>query len=203
MGGRSDRGGHYSAPLCHLAGGLPDTIPALRTHASPCEEPAFLQAASELGLPRYTEHTLVPTSPQLSDGLASLVAVPKWIAATDKVIVVLDFSYWRGPVYATIDRSFITLASLAGAARRHTQVQWQVYHASNLSPIAEGGHVVADNGDVFYFVPAGTEPPRRFLFTDLLHDPRLWSSYPQFVPKEIHRAHLVRAYEPCYPYTHV
>ena len=150
----------------------------------PCEEPAFLQAASELGLPRYADHTFVPTLPQLSDGLASLVAVPKWIAATDKVIVVFDFSYWQGPVYATVDWSFITLASLAHAARKHTQAHWQVYHASSSSPIAEGGHVVADNGDVFYFVPADKEPPHRFLFTDMLQDPRLWSSCPQVVPRE-------------------
>ena len=151
----------------------------------PCTETTFLQAAAELGLPRYAGHALVPTLPQLSDGLASLVAVPRWTDVTDKVVVVFDFSHWQGPVYATVDWNFITLSSLANAARKHTNAHWQVYHASKTSPIAEGEHVTAVDGDVFCFVPAGTEPPQRFLFPDMLQDSCLWSTCPQVIPREI------------------
>ena len=164
--------------------GFPTQHLLVYTHI-PCEEPAFFQAAAELGLARYKDHDLVPTLPQLSDGLASLVAAPRWLAQTDKVVVVLDFSLWHGPVYSIIDWSFTTLASLASEARKYTNAPWHVYHAQQHSPIEEGVHVNAANGDVFYFVPVGAEPLRRPRFTDMLRDARLWSSCPQVVPREI------------------
>ena len=164
--------------------GFPTQHLLVYTHI-PCEEPAFFQAAAELGLARYKDHDLVPTLPQLSDGLASLVAAPRWLAQTDKVVVVLDFSLWHGPVYSIIDWSFTTLASLASEARKYTNAPWHVYHAQQHSPIEEGVHVNAANGDVFYFVPVGAEPLHRPRFTDMLCDARLWSSYPQVVPREI------------------
>ena len=167
-----------------LQAGFPTQYLLTYTHI-PCAEPTFLHAAAELGLPRYQDHTLVPTLPQLSDGLASLVAVPSWTAATDKVVVILDFTQWHGPVYAVLDWSFITLASFGTAARKYTDAPWQVYHANNPLPVLDEAHVIAANGDVFYFVPHGARPPQRFPFADMLNDPHLWSSCPQSIPKEI------------------
>ena len=150
----------------------------------PCSVETFAQAAAELGEPRLAGHTLKATVPQVADGLASLVAIPPWLSGTDKTVYVLDFSYWNGPVYAVLDWSFVTIASLASAARKHASASWHVFYAGEDLPFDDQRHVIAEPGSVFTFVPTGSSPGGRFLIEQLVGDPRLWSSCPGIIPRE-------------------
>ena len=141
----------------------------------PCPEQAFIRGAAELQTSSMDDHTLHPTEPQITPGLATLVAVPNWMHNTDQTVYVLDFSFWDGPVFAVADWRFVTVNSLAAAARRFCPVPWQVRIGRHDVPFPVDGHIFAVPGDVFRFTPQGHPTSPRPSLQHMLDDASAWN----------------------------
>ena len=151
----------------------------------PCSEDEFLSAAAEMVRDRAFMHSLVATSPQVGDGLSSIIAVPHWTEHSDQTAFVLDFSFWGGPVYAVIDWRHVTVLSLSEAARIHAPEAWQVFHVGMTEPLQQDQHINASPGDVFRFVPLGHHPGNSKRLGQMLIDTASWDPCPSFVPREL------------------
>ena len=153
----------------------------------PCTVQAFLQGAVDLQAPSMTDHTLHPTDPQIASGLASLVAVPDWMHNTDQTVYVLDFSFWKGPVFAVVDWRHVTLNSFAALARKFSPVPWQVTHGRQDLVLRPGATIFAIPGDVFRFTPLGHPTSPRPALEQLLTSDSHWDSSPSYIPREVAR----------------
>ena len=125
------------------------------------------------------------TNPQIARDVATLVVVPNWLRASEQVVVLLDFSFWDGPVFAAVEWSYTNRNSVAHYARLHAQGPWDVFHGNSTEPLRSDRAVFAVSGDVFIFRPAGAELVSRPLFHDLLSQPDSWRETPCRVPREI------------------
>ena len=150
----------------------------------PCSREAFIASAAEMCAPEQTHCFLRETTPQLADGVATLVSVPYWTDTSDKTVVILDFRFWGGPVFAVLDWRFTTRISFATYARIHASAQWDVFHCDHGSPIGDQQHVFAKAGDVFTFLPTGVSPTRRPSFAQMLRSRSLWNNSPHSNPRE-------------------
>ncbi|CAE7233843.1 unnamed protein product [Symbiodinium necroappetens] len=73
----------------------------------PLTKPALVQEALD-HYPELQDHwVLHETLPQVADGAASFVAVPRWTQGADKTVFLLDFSACNGPVFAWLDWSYV------------------------------------------------------------------------------------------------
>ena len=70
---------------------------------------------------------VVPTLPQIGVDFASFVAIPTWVQAAGKQVVVFDFHDVGGPVYASIVHSRMNHWDCEVEARRHGIRNWCVY----------------------------------------------------------------------------
>ena len=150
----------------------------------PCSREAFVASASEMCTPEQSHCVLCETTPQLAEGVATFVSVPCWTDTLDKTVVILDFRFWGGPVFAILDWRFTTRTSFAAHARRHACAPWDVFHCAQRQPIGDNQHVFANAGDVFTFLPSGISPPSRPSFASMLQDSTLWNGSPHFIPRE-------------------
>ena len=150
----------------------------------PCSREAFIASAGEMCMPEQTHCSLRETTPQLADGVATLVSVPYWTDTSDKTVVILDFTFWGGPVFAVLEWRYTTKVSFAAQARMHASAQWDVFHRDQGSPIGDQQHVFAQAGDVFTFLPTGASPTRRPPFAQMLQSRSLWNHSPHFIPRE-------------------
>ena len=150
----------------------------------PCTEADFLRAAAELCKDCAKDHTLCATRPQVQVGLSSLVAVPPWVRHIDYTVYVLDFSFWRGPVYAVLDWKFVTFSDLAAAAKLHVNEPWQVFHPDFDDPLCPDHRIPAAPGDVFVFCPEGCRPTRGVMLGEMLVEVAAWDPCPPNVPRE-------------------
>ena len=150
----------------------------------PCTRDAFLDAASEMSNPDVSNTFVCETRPQLINGVASLVRVPCWTAASDQTVYVLDFTYWGGPIFAVLDWRFTNRNSLAHFARIHACEPWDVFHPSRSEPLGHEAHVIASAGDVFQFRPAGANIATLPTFAERLQCKSLWNNEPRFIPRE-------------------
>ena len=151
----------------------------------PCTEDVFVQEAAVLSHDRTQHHQLCATNPQIAEGVATLVAVPRWTRATDKTVFVLDFSHWGGPVYAVLDWAFNNATTLAAAARKHAPEPWQIFHCRSAKPLDSDELVATRPGDVFCFVPVGHNPPVRNELADRVVSVQEWHDAPPFIPREV------------------
>ena len=150
----------------------------------PCTRDAFLEAASEMSNPEVSCTFVCETRPQLINGVASLVKVPCWAAASEKTVYVLDFTYWGGPIFAVLDWRFTNRNSLAHFARIHACEPWDIFHHSRREPLGHEAHVIANAGDVFQFRPAGATIAALPTFAERLQCRSLWDNEPRFIPRE-------------------
>ncbi|CAE7253055.1 unnamed protein product [Symbiodinium sp. CCMP2592] len=122
---------------------------------------------------------VLPTSPQLGVGYASLVLVPTWIPVASKCVVVLDMSLLHGPTYAKIFFDLLSYRDLEREVAVHFDGLWHVYAPNELFPLQAGGSVQATSGDVFVFIPRDMMAPREPPLGDLVCRPELWEREPQ------------------------
>ena len=165
----------------------------------PCSADTFTRAALDLAKSSVSGHHLVATRPQISAGLATLVAVPAWTYQTDKTVIVLDFLACQGPVYALLTWRYVTRDTLAADARRHVQSPWQVYHYRHNGPLSSGAHIKAEAGDVFVFQVEPACPREITLLEDKVTDAAAWDPCPPTIPREspshrwlVLRSHVTR-----------
>ncbi|CAE7587842.1 GWD2 [Symbiodinium sp. CCMP2592] len=100
---------------------------------------------------------VVLANPQPAEGYVTAVLAPTWLQSSDKVLIVLDFSAWSGPVYALITWARVTEADLREHIDLHADEPCAIFCAGHNAPIRAGGEVVA-SGTVFRFVRLHSDP---------------------------------------------
>ena len=117
---------------------------------------------------------VVLTLPPISDDYISALLVPCWTQATLRVVIVLDFTLWGGPLYAEFAWCQVTYGDLAAAARNFLEVPWDVFHFRKQGPIQSGDRINVASGDVFKFMPIGRRPAWAISLQDALGTQSFW-----------------------------
>ena len=131
---------------------------------------AFLQAALNRWSSKPYPATIALAQPQPFRDHLSAVLVPHWVAPSLQAVVIFDFSFWNGPVYAEFITVHLYYSDLEAAAAHQSIEAWDAFHGSQPQPIKAGSFIKVVSGDVIRFVPVWRTPawgPKLMLGCDL------------------------------------
>ncbi|OLP81664.1 hypothetical protein AK812_SmicGene37771 [Symbiodinium microadriaticum] len=159
----------YHAEVISLPLHVPTTVDGI------CAE---VKAALRTLEQRFAYH-VIPTVPQLGVDFASFVAVPAWITAAGKQVIVFDLHDVGGPVYSSVVWARMTFGDCEIEARRHNVVNWCAYAQGCSQQITAGASFLAFPGGVIQFRPAGQPAIWRSPLPSRLDRPIDWSPDPE------------------------
>ena len=160
---------HHQSETLSFALRFPASVEAFCTSAR--------DALRELRL-RYLP-LVVPTFPQLALDFASLVVVPLWLHASNKQIIVFDFSAIGGPIYASFTWERVTYGDCASEASRHALRNWSVCVQGHTQALLPNESFLAVEGGVIQFQPEGAQAVWRGTLQARLDRPNAWSQEPE------------------------
>ncbi|CAE7296601.1 unnamed protein product [Symbiodinium sp. CCMP2592] len=152
--------------------------------ASGVEHALQAVSACSIRLQELAPASLIPTTPQLGSGYASFLLIPKWLGASFRRIVIMDFSALNGPVYARFVHDRITYRDLELEANLHTTRLWEAFVYKDFRPISRGSSSLVCSGDVIRFAPSQDGPQWGHSIDFLLSQPDLWAAFPTDISAE-------------------
>ena len=152
----------------------------------------LLQAAEPLAQRHFHRDftVLVPCRPQLFSGYASVVAQPSCVAATGKVVVILDLLALQGNRFACILPASIgegVLREFVKSLTGQVLLDVDIFVGEEGTPRAAHTDLHIAAGDVVCFLPRGRRPPARASLQELCQSRHTWAASDQF-PRPLQKA---------------
>ncbi|CAE7946807.1 unnamed protein product, partial [Symbiodinium sp. KB8] len=122
--------------------------------------------------------SLVPTTPQMNAGYATLILRGSWHSQYGDVIVVFDFRKLGGPSYAKRCCLVGTFYEIRQEALKHGFGHWDVYLFGGNEPLQPGARFRMVHGGVIQYCPAGYRPTWHGTFDSKFFAKRYWQESP-------------------------
>ena len=119
---------------------------------------------------------LIPATPQLNDGAATLLVAPHWFKHAGLATVLFDARSMTGKVFAEVLPNHTSLDAISRIVGPSVITPFEVFVAGSLQPIQPGREVHLEEGDTLCLAPAQHLPLRGPSLTRSLQQPTPWLS---------------------------